>query len=69
MNLLQEILKDRQGKYSHARLISLIGAVAASVFIWKLIVLGGMTPEYFLLYLIYVSGQQLVNKHLDNKNE
>ena len=43
-------------------------AFAATVFIWKLIILGGMTVEYFICYCAYGTGHQTLNKFLDNRN-
>lgn len=64
---LKGLLQDKSGKYSHARIISTFVAIAATVFIWKLILLGGMGVEYFVAYLAYGTGTQTLNKFLDGK--
>ena len=66
---LKEILSDtKTGKYSHARVIALFGFLAATVFMWKLIILGGMSIDYFIAYITYTTSTQTFNKYLDNKN-
>jgi hypothetical protein len=35
---------------------------------WKLVLLGGMSIEYFLAYLAYGTGTQSLNKFLDNRD-
>lgn len=66
--IVTESLQDNTtGRYSHARLIALLVAMAATVFMWKLILLGGMSLEYFIAYLAYGTGHQSLNKYLDNK--
>ena len=65
----KEILSDaKTGKYSHARVIALFGFFAATVFMWKLIILGGMTIDYFIAYITYTTSTQTFNKYLDNKH-
>lgn len=65
-NLTKECLQDNTtGGYSHSRVIAMIVAIAATVFIWKLIILGGMSIEYFVAYLAYGTGHQTLNKFLD----
>ena len=67
--ILDDSLKDNvTGQYSHARIIAMLVAFAATVFIWKLIILGGMTVEYFICYCAYGTGHQTLNKFLDNRN-
>lgn len=69
LKILDESLKDNvTGRYSHSRIISLLIAFGATLFMWKLIIMGGMTIEYFLGYLAYGSGHQTINKFLDNKD-
>ena len=68
LNIIVESLKDnRTGHYSHARIIAMLVAIAATVFMWKLIILGGMNLEYFIAYLAYGTSHQSLNKFLDNK--
>jgi hypothetical protein len=67
--ILKESLKDNAtGGYSHARIIALLVAVAATIFMWKLILLGGMSIEYFISYLAYGTGSVSLNKFLDNRD-
>jgi hypothetical protein len=66
--LIKESLQDNTtGRYSHARVIALLVALAATVFMWKLIIAGGMTIEFFIAYLAYGTGHQTLNKFLDNR--
>ena len=67
--ILDDSVKDNAtGHYSHSRIIALLIAFGATVFMWKLILLGGMGIEYFLGYLAYGTGQMTMNKFLDNKD-
>lgn len=67
--ILDESMKDNAtGMYSHSRIIALLVAIGATVFMWKLILLGGMSIEYFIAYLAYGTGYQTMNKFLDNKD-
>lgn len=67
--IFKESLQDNvTGRYSHSRVIAMFIALAATVFMWKLIILGGMSIEYFLAYLAYGTGYQGMNKFLDNKD-
>lgn len=67
--IIKESLQDNAtGRYSSSRLIALLVAVAATVFMWKMIIVGGMTIEYFMAYLAYGAGSFGLNKFLDNKD-
>jgi hypothetical protein len=67
--IVKESLQDNAtGRYSSTRVISMLVAVAATVFMWKLVILGGMSIEYFLAYLAYGSGNAGLNKFLDNRD-
>ena len=67
--IIKESLQDNAtGRYSSARLIALLVAFAATVFMWKLVLLGGMTIDYFMAYLAYGTGTAGLNKFLDNKD-
>lgn len=67
--IIRESLQDNAtGRYSSTRLIALLVAVAATVFMWKMIIVGGMTIEYFMAYLAYGAGSFGLNKFLDNKD-
>lgn len=67
--MIREALQDNAtGKYSHSRIIAMVVAFAATVFMWKLILLGGMSIEYFIAYLAYGTGSVTMNKYLDNKD-
>jgi len=69
LKILDDSLKDNAtGQYSHARIIAMLVAFAATIFMWKLIVLGGMNIEYFISYLAYGTGAQTLNKFLDNRD-
>lgn len=69
LKIIDEACKDSvTGQYSHARVIALFVALAATLFMWKLIILGGMTIEYFMAYLAYGAGSQTLNKFLDNSD-
>jgi hypothetical protein len=62
----KETLQDNTtGKYSHAKIIAMIAAVAAPIYMWKLIIIGGMTIEYFVAYLTWCTSHQTINKYLD----
>ena len=67
--IIKESLQDNAtGRYSSARVISMLVAIAATVFMWKLVILGGMTIDYFLAYLAYGTGSAGLNKFLDNRD-
>ncbi len=67
--MVRESLQDNAtGRYSHARILSMLVAVAATIFMWKLIILGGMSLEFFIAYLAYGAGHQSLNKFLDNRD-
>lgn len=67
--IFKESLQDSAtGKYSSTRIISMLVAIAATVFMWKLVIMGGMSTEYFLAYLAYGTGNASLNKFLDNKD-
>lgn len=67
--VLRDSLQDSAtGKYSQARIITMLVAVAATVFMWKLVLLGGMQIDYFIAYLAYGTGHQTLNKFLDTRN-
>jgi hypothetical protein len=69
LNILDESIKDNAtGQYSHSRIISMLIALGATMFMWKLILMGGMTIEYFIAYLAYGTSHQTLNKFLDNKD-
>lgn len=69
MTILKESLQDNAtGRYSSTRIISMLVAIAATAFMWKLVIAGGMTIEFFLAYLAYGSGNAGLNKFLDNKD-
>lgn len=66
--IIEPLIDSNTGKFSQARIISMLVAVAATIFIWKLILLGGMSVEYFIAYLAYGTGHQTLNKFLDNRS-
>lgn len=67
---IKETLQDQKtGKYSHAKVIAMCGFLALTVFMWKLILIGGMGVDYFIAYAAYCTGHQTLNKWLDGKNK
>ncbi len=69
IEILKNSLKDNAtGCYSHSRIIAMLVALAATVFMWKLILLGGMNIDYFIAYLTYGTGSASLNKLLDIKD-
>jgi hypothetical protein len=67
--IITESLQDNAtGRYSSARVIAMLVAIAATVFMWKLVILGGMSIDYFVAYLAYGTGTASLNKFLDNKD-
>jgi hypothetical protein len=67
--VFKESLQDNvTGRYSSARVIAMLVAFAATVFMWKLVLLGGMSIDYFIAYLTYGTGSAGLNKFLDNKD-
>lgn len=67
--IIKESLQDNAtGRYSSTRVIAMLVAIASTVFMWKLVILGGMTIEYFMAYLAYGTGTFGINKFLDNKD-
>jgi len=67
--MFKEALQDNAtGRYSSARIIAMLVAIAATVFMWKLVILGGMNIEYFIAYLAYGTGSAGLNKFLDNRD-
>jgi len=67
--MVKESLQDNAtGRYSSARIIAMLVAIAATVFMWKLVLLGGMSIDYFIAYLAYGTGTSGLNKFLDNRD-
>jgi hypothetical protein len=67
--IFKESLQDNAtGRYSSARVIAMLVAIAATVFMWKLVLLGGMSIDYFVAYLAYGTGTASLNKFLDNRD-
>lgn len=64
-NILRLAITDGKGDISHARIIAMIVAISASVFIWKLTLTGKLTELYFLYFLGYGVIHQNLNKCLD----
>jgi hypothetical protein len=68
--IIKEACRDNAtGKYSHSRIIAMLVAFGATVFMWKIAFMGSMSVEMFALYLAYGTGYQTVNKLLDNKDD
>ena len=61
-------LQDDKGNYSHARLIAVLVGLSATVFMWKLTIMGQLTTEYFLYYLTYGVAHMNISKFLDVVN-
>ena len=68
-DIIKDSLKDESGHYSHARIIAMLVAFGATVFMWKLTITGGMSIEYFFGYLAYGTGHQTLHKFLDRKSK
>jgi hypothetical protein len=58
-------LEDDRGNLSHARLIAVMVAASATVFMWKLTIMGELTETYFLYYLIMGVVHMNISKSLD----
>lgn len=68
--IFKESLQDNAtGRYSSARIIAMLVGFAATVFMWKLVILGGMSIDYFVAYLTYGTGSAGLNKFLDNQDQ
>ena len=67
--ILESLQDNATGRFSHSRIIAMIVAIAATAFMWKLILMGGMTIEYFLAYMAYGTGHQTLNKFLDSRDK
>lgn len=66
--LVKDSLQDNiTGKYSHAKIIAMLGFIALTVFFWKLLLLGTISIEYFMAYAAYCTGHQTINKYLDGR--
>lgn len=66
--IFTDILQDKKTHtYSLSKVIAFVGFIAATVFIWKLIILGTLTLDFFCAYLIYTTGTQTFNKFLDGR--
>lgn len=63
--LFLRAVSDSHGNISHARIIALLVGFSATLFMWKLTVLGQLTPEYFMYYLGYGVVHMNVSKALD----
>jgi hypothetical protein len=63
--MLTDLLRDGKGNLSHARFVNLLCGCCASLYCWKLVILGGFNETFFGLYLLYGAGQQTINKALD----
>ena len=55
------------GRYSHSKVIACLGFVALTFFMWKIIIAGTMSVDYFIAYACYCTGHQTMNKWLDGK--
>jgi hypothetical protein len=65
MNVLRELVSDKDNRLSHARVLNLLVGVCACLYCWKLVIVGDFTETYFAYLLLYGMGQQTVNKFLD----
>ena len=65
---IESLQDNATGRYSSSRVIAMLVAIAATVFMWKLILMGGMTIEYFIAYLAYGTGTSSLNKFLDSRD-
>lgn len=68
--LIRESLSDNStGKYSAGKIVLMLTSVAATVFMWKLIIAGGMSLDFFIAYLAFGSGHSNISKWLDKKTK
>lgn len=65
LNLFTRAVQDELGDISHARVIALFVGISATVFMWKLVIMGQLTETYFLYYLSYGVIHMNVSKFLD----
>jgi hypothetical protein len=65
--IITEALKDELGHYSLTRVAELLGYVTATVVVLKLTWMGGLTSEYFLIYLSTVATRGGLNKFIESK--
>lgn len=65
--MCQETLQDNTGKYSAAKVILMVGFFAILVFMWKLLLTGALTLDFFIAFLAFISGHNNISKYLDNK--
>lgn len=65
---LKGLVSDSHGNYSHARVIALLVGISATVFLWKLTLMGELTEVYLAYYLSYGVVHMNVSKALDVLN-
>ena len=63
--MIKEFLKDPSGNFSHSRLIAVLVGFSATIFMWKMVLMGSVNEYYFGFYLLYGTGHQTINKFLD----
>lgn len=66
--IFKRAITDENGNTSHARIIAMFVGLSATAFMWKLTVMGELTPTYFLYYLGYGVVHMNVSKALDVAN-
>lgn len=66
-NHIIELITDDSGRVSLSKTVLFCGMISASLFCWKLIILGGFNETYFGLYLAAICGHANWSKIIDNK--
>jgi hypothetical protein len=65
--LCKDSLTAPNGKYSSAKIILMFGFMIASLVLWKALILGNLSIEFFVAYLAFISGHNNISKFLDTK--
>lgn len=67
--LCQQTLQGPDGRYSSAKVILMIGFFIVSILMWKLLLTGALTLDYFISYLAFLTGHNNLSKFLDSRNK
>ena len=67
-NYIAELTTDDSGRPSLAKTILFWGMICSSLFCWKLIIMGGFTPEFFGIFMVGITGSHGLSKYLDTKS-
>ena len=60
-----ELTSDDSGKISLSKTMLFLGFIFISLYMWKLMVMKEITIEFFVTYIGFISGHQLISKKLD----